>query len=82
MGADKLAENTPVAPKFIRPNCLFNPKIWDFNKKRASLCVRSPCSCALCSYLTYLDQAGIATVRLLFINRTSTSRSTATSSVP
>jgi hypothetical protein len=26
MGADKLAENTPNAPKFICPNCLPKPK--------------------------------------------------------
>ena len=36
MGADKLAENTPNAPKFI---C---PKLWDFYEKKSSLGVRSP----------------------------------------
>ena len=30
MGADKLAENTPNAPKFICPS----PNVWDFNEKR------------------------------------------------
>ena len=32
MGADKLSENTPNAPKFICPNCL--PKFWDFDEER------------------------------------------------
>ena len=31
MGADKLAENTPMAPNFICPNC---PKVWDIDEKR------------------------------------------------
>ena len=30
MGADKLAENTPNAPKFIGPNCLPKPKSLGF----------------------------------------------------
>jgi hypothetical protein len=30
MGADKLAENTPNAPKIICPNCLPKPKILGF----------------------------------------------------
>ena len=30
MGADKLAENTPNAPKLICPS----PKVWDFDEKR------------------------------------------------
>ena len=38
MGTDKLAENTPNAPKFVGPS----PKFWDFRKK-LSLGVRSPC---------------------------------------
>ena len=33
MGADKLAWNTPNAPKFICPNCLPSPKVWDFDEK-------------------------------------------------
>ena len=36
MGADKSAENTPIAPKCICPS----PKVWDF-KKKASLSVRN-----------------------------------------
>ena len=34
MSADKLAETTPDAPKFICPNCLPKPKVLDFNEKR------------------------------------------------
>ena len=34
MGADKLAENTSNALKFICPICLPNPKVWDFDEKR------------------------------------------------
>ena len=34
MGADKLAENTPNAPKFICPICLPKTKSLDFNEKR------------------------------------------------
>ena len=30
MGADKSAENTPNAPKFVCPN----PKVWDFDEKK------------------------------------------------
>ena len=30
MGADKLAENTPKAPKCICPNCLPKPKSFGF----------------------------------------------------
>ena len=30
MGADKSAENTPNAPKFICPNCLLKPKSLGF----------------------------------------------------
>ena len=41
MGADKLAENTPNAPKFICPNCLPKPKSLEFWWKKASLGVRS-----------------------------------------
>ena len=44
MGADKSAENTLNAQKFICPNCLSNPKILGFWWKKASLGVRSPCS--------------------------------------
>ena len=44
MGADKLAQNTPNAPKFICPNCSPSPKVWDFDEKKASLGVRSPWS--------------------------------------
>jgi hypothetical protein len=43
MGADKSAENTPNAPKFICPNFLPKPKILNFCEKKASLGVRSPC---------------------------------------
>jgi hypothetical protein len=42
MGADKLTENTPNAPKFICPNCLFKPKSLGFRWKTASLDVCSP----------------------------------------
>ena len=34
MGADKSAENTLNAPKFISLKCLPKPKIWDFDEKR------------------------------------------------
>ena len=34
MGADKLAENTPIDLEFICPNCLPKPKVLDFNEKR------------------------------------------------
>ena len=34
MGADKLAENTPNAPKLICPIVCPSPKVWDFNEKR------------------------------------------------
>ena len=30
MGADKSAENTPNAPKFVCPS----PKVWNFDEKR------------------------------------------------
>ena len=43
MSADKLAENTPNASKFISPNCLPKPKNLWFRWKKASLGVRSPC---------------------------------------
>ena len=34
MGADSLAENTPIAPEFIRPICLPKPKkLWISIKK-------------------------------------------------
>ena len=33
MGADKSAENTPNAPKFICPNCLPKPKSLGVSKK-------------------------------------------------
>ena len=39
MGADRLEENTPNARKFICPS----PKDLDFNEKRASLGIHSPC---------------------------------------
>ena len=42
MGADKLAKNTPNAPKLLSPICLPNPKILGFSKKKLSLGVRSP----------------------------------------
>ena len=42
MGADKSAENTPNAPKFICPICLPKPKSLEFWWKKASLGVRSP----------------------------------------
>ena len=38
MGADKSAENTPNAPKFVDPICLHKPKSLGFSKKN-SLCV-------------------------------------------
>ena len=43
MGADKLFENTPNAPKFICPNCLPKSKSLGFWWKKTSLSVRSPC---------------------------------------
>ena len=42
MGVDKLAKNTPNAPKRICPNCLPKPKSLGFLWKKASLGVRSP----------------------------------------
>ena len=40
MGADSSAENiTPNAPRFICPR----PTVWDFDEKKASMSVRSPC---------------------------------------
>ena len=36
IAADKLAENTPNAPKFIGPNCLLKPKSLGFQWKKAS----------------------------------------------
>ena len=44
MGVDKLANNTPNAPKFICPNCLSKPKNLRFLWKKASLGVCSPCT--------------------------------------
>ena len=38
MGADKSAENTPNATKFLCPICLPKPKLYEFSKK-SSLCV-------------------------------------------
>ena len=43
MGADKLFENTPNAPKVICPNFLPKPKNLGFWWKKATLGVRSPC---------------------------------------
>ena len=51
MGADSSAENSPNAPKFICPNCLPKPKSLNFNKKKVSLGVRSPCSGRSIAYL-------------------------------
>ena len=42
MGIDSLAENTPNAPAFICPICL-PQQVLNFNKKKASFGVRSPC---------------------------------------
>ena len=42
LGADKLAENTSNAPKFICQNGLTKPKSLGFWWKKASLSVRSP----------------------------------------
>ena len=42
MGADKLDENTPNAPKFICPICLPKDKSSGFQWKMASLGVHSP----------------------------------------
>ena len=45
MGADKSAENTPNAPKIHLPKLSSQaPKKWNFDEKKASLGVRSPCS--------------------------------------
>ena len=44
MVADKSAQNTPNAPKFIYPNCLPKPKSFGFQWKKASLGVGSPWS--------------------------------------
>ena len=54
MGADKSAENTPNAPKFIGPNCLPKPKSLGFWWKKASLGVRSPCLKPLIDYLSVI----------------------------
>ena len=43
MGADSLAENTPNAPESAQFVCP-SPKVLDFNEKKASLSVRSPCN--------------------------------------
>ena len=43
MGADKSAENTPTAPKFICPICLPRPKSLGFWWKKASSGVYSLC---------------------------------------
>ena len=40
---DSFAENTPNVSKNLSPNCLPNPKILGFLKKKLSLGVRSPC---------------------------------------
>ena len=42
MGFDSLAENIPNAPEFICPICLPKPKSSGFQRKKASLGVRSP----------------------------------------
>ena len=42
MGADSFAENTLNAPEFIYPICLPKPKSSVFQRKKASLGVRSP----------------------------------------
>ena len=42
MDADSLAENTPNAPEFICPIFLSKPKSSGFQRKKASLGVRSP----------------------------------------
>ena len=34
VGADKLADHTTNAPKFIYQNRLSKPKLWDFDEKR------------------------------------------------
>ena len=47
MGADILAENTPISPEFICPICLTKPKKSGFQWKKASLDVDSPCCLAL-----------------------------------
>ena len=43
IGSDKLAENTPKAPKFILQICLPKPKSVGFRWKKASSGVCSPC---------------------------------------
>ena len=43
MGVDSLAENTQNGPEFICPICLPKPKSSEFQWKKASLGVRSPC---------------------------------------
>ena len=43
LGADKSAENTPNAPRFICLNCLPKPISLEFLWKKAALGVRSPC---------------------------------------
>ena len=52
MGADSSAENIPNAPKFIFPICLPKPKpkSLEFQWKKASLGVRSPCGLVLNTY--------------------------------
>ena len=60
MGADKSAENTPIAPKFICPNCL--PKLKKKSIVRGHECYRlgvnQPeyihCKCFDCKLHTFL----------------------------
>ena len=59
MGADKLAENTPNAPKIIFPISLSKPKSLGL-KKKLSLGVPSPCQC-LCN----VAKGRIVTVHIL-----------------
>ena len=42
-GADKLAENTLNAPKYICQNCLLKPESFGYGWKKAPLGVRCPC---------------------------------------
>ena len=51
LNADSLAEITPNAPEFIAQFVCLSPKFMDFNEKKASFGVRSPCSIQCICYI-------------------------------
>ena len=59
MGANKFAENTPNAPKFICPICLPKPKKLGFQWKTASLGIHSLCYITMDRYFGF-EQLGNA----------------------